>query len=208
MESAEFTSALRTSLLLAICATSISMVIGSMAAFSLDRYPWRRRNQIMGILLSPLIVPMLVTGIAMLQFFAMIGLPRSFFLLLLGHLLICLPYVIRMVLSALSGWDSSIEEAAMNLGASRMHAILLITLPNIAPGLIAAAIFAFIESFGNLTLSTFISGSRVSTLPVRLFTFIEFSYDSTVTAVSTVILVITLAAMLLLSRAASLERLF
>lgn len=207
-DSAEFTSALRTSLLLAVCATVISMVVGSMAAFSLDRYPWRWRSQIMAVLLSPLVVPMLVTGIAMLQFFATIGLARSFLLLLLGHLLICIPFVVRMVLSALAGLDRSIEEAAMNLGASRMRTITEITLPNIAPGLIAAAIFAFIESFGNLTLSTFIAGPRDSTLPVRLFTFIEFSYDSTVTAVSTVILLITLIAMLLLSRAASLERLF
>lgn len=208
LASPEFMGAFRTSLSLAAMATTISLIVGTMAAFALDRLVLRWRSQIVAAFLSPLVVPMLVTGIALLQFFARVGVPRSFLLLLFGHLLICIPYVVRMMLSSLAGFDRSIEEAAMNLGASPVRAIVAITLPNIAPGLLAAAIFAFIESFGNLSLSAFVAGPRASTLPVRLFTFIEFSYDSTVTAVSTVILVVTLAAMLLLARVASLEKLF
>lgn len=208
LESAEFTSALRTSLILAVAATAASLLIGGMAAFSLSRYRFRWRDQIVALFLSPLIVPMIVIGIALLQFFAQLGIARSFRLLLLGHLLITVPFVVRMVLSALAGFDRALEEAAMNLGASPPRAVLSITLPIITPGLVAAAIFAFIESFGNLTLSTFIAGPRDSTLPVRLFTYVEFAYDPTVTAVSTIILIITLGAMLLLARVASFERLF
>ncbi len=208
LASEQFTSALQTSVLLALVATAISLVVGTLAAFSLSRHPFRFRDAIVAFFLSPLVVPMIVIGIALLQFFARMGVPRSFELLLLGHLLICTPFIVRMVLSALTGFDIAIEEAALNLGASPLRAVVAVTLPNVAPGLVAAAIFAFIESFGNLTLSTFIAGPRVSTLPVRLFTYVEFAYDPVVTAVSTVILVITLGLMLALTRLASLERLF
>jgi putative spermidine/putrescine transport system permease protein len=206
--SAEFTDALRTSVTLAVLATLSALAVGGMAAFALDRYRVPRRAELEAFFLSPLVVPMIVIGIAILQFFALLQIPRSFLLLFLGHLVITIPYTIRTLLASLSGLDRNLEEAARNLGATAFVTFRRVTLPLVAPGLMAAGIFAFIESFGNLTLSVFIAGPRVATLPVRLFAFIEFSFDPTVAAVSTVILAVVVLAMLLLTRVASLERLF
>jgi putative spermidine/putrescine transport system permease protein len=206
--STEFTDALRTSVMLAIMATLSALLVGGMAALALDRYRVPARAHLEALFLSPLVVPMIVMGIAILQFFALLQIPRSFLLLFFGHLIITIPYTIRTLLASLAGFDRNLEEAARNLGASGLVTFRRITLPLVAPGLLAAGIFAFIESFGNLTLSVFIAGPRVATLPVRLFAFIEFSFDPTVAAVSTVILVVVVLAMLLLTRVASLERLF
>jgi putative spermidine/putrescine transport system permease protein len=158
-------------------------------------------------LLSPLVIPLVVLGIALLQFLSRLGLAKTFTSLLLGHLVITMPYVVRTLLAALSGFNRSIEEAALNLGANPAKVLWYVTLPNLRSGFLAAAIFAFITSFGDISISIFLAGGRNATLPVRLFQFVQYAYDPTITAVSTVIIVLTMTLIVTLDWVMGLERL-
>jgi putative spermidine/putrescine transport system permease protein len=193
---------------LGLASVAIALVLGTMAAVAIDRFNFPGRREIQMLLISPLVVPQLVVGIAILQFFAMLSIKRGFLLLLIGHVIITSPYVTRSILAALAGFDRSLEEAAMNLGASPLGAFILITLPNISAGILGASIFAFIVSFANLTMSIFIGGPRSTTLPIRLWNYLEFAYDPVITTIGTVILIITVGLLFILSRVASLEKLF
>ncbi len=203
-----FMSSLRVSLSLGLEAVAVAMILGTMAGVAITRYNFPGRTQIQLLLVSPLIIPQLVVGIAILQFFAQLGIARGYLLLLIGHVIITAPYVTRSVISALAGYGQSLEEAAMNLGASPIRAFVEVTIPSIKAGLLGAGIFAFLSSFSNLTMSVFIGGPRDATLPVRLWSYIEYNYDPVITTISTVILVITIVLLIILARVASLEKLF
>ncbi len=203
-----FVSSLKLSVWLGLASVAIALVLGTMAAVAIDRFNFPGRREIQMLLISPLVVPQLVVGIAILQFFAMLSIKRGFVLLLIGHVIITSPYVTRSILAALAGFDRSLEEAAMNLGASPIGAFMRITLPNISAGILGASIFAFIVSFANLTMSIFIGGPRSTTLPIRLWNYLEFAYDPVITTIGTIILIITVGLLFILSRVASLEKLF
>lgn len=203
-----FVSSLKLSLWLGLISVSISLIVGTMSAIAIDRFNFPGRRMIQMLLISPLIVPQLVLSIAILQFFAMLTIKRGFILLIIGHVVITSPYVTRSILAALSNFDRSIEEAAMNLGASPLTAFVRVTLPNISAGILGASIFAFIISFSNLTMSIFIGGPRSTTLPIRLWSHLEYAYDPVITTIATVILIITIGLLLILARVSSLDKLF
>src|SRR5471030_2084586 len=147
LNEAEFTSSFRFSLLLAVLATLGALSLGTPAAIGLVRYRFPGRGLVQGLLLSPLIFPMLVTGIALLRLSTSLGAQDSLVNLSLGHILVTVPYVVRTVSASLLLVDPSIEEAARTLGASRLRGFWLVTRPQIMPGLVAGAIFAFVTSF-------------------------------------------------------------
>lgn len=199
-ESVQFKSAIWTSTYLALLATGISLALGFLAAFVIDRFQFSGRAVYQSLLLSPIVIPVVVLGLSLLQFFATLKLTQSFVGLLAGHVLITLPYVVRTLLTGLSLFNKVLEEAALNLGASPLRTLTRVTIPVLMPNLIAASVFAFVTSFGNVTLSVFLAGPATVTLPVQIFSFVESSYDPTVAAVSGVVIVVTLLVILITER--------
>lgn len=206
-ESEPFRAALWTSTYIALLITLISVAIGFAAAFAIDRYSFRGKALVHGLAFSPLIVPAVVLGLGLMQLFAFLGLAQTIFPLLLGHLVLAIPYVVRTILASLSLHDRVLEEAAMNLRAMPLQVIRRVTLPLILPGLLSAAIFAFVTSFGNATVSAFLtSGGRI-TLPIQIFTYLDTVYDPTVAAVSAIVILITLVIILTIERLIGAEKL-
>ena len=129
-------------------------------------------------------LPTIVLGAAILQYASALGFARSFWALFVGHVVLVTPYVMRTTLASLAGSERALEEAAQDLGANRIETFFLITLPQIKPGVIAGALFAFINSWINVEVSIFNSTSQLVTLPVKLFNYIQFNIDPTLAAVS------------------------
>ncbi|MDH2348362.1 ABC transporter permease [Bradyrhizobium sp. SSUT77] len=204
-ESDAFRSALWTSTYVAVLVAVIALVIGFAAAFAINRYHFRGKTFLQGLAFSPLTVPAVVLGLGLLHLFAFLGLARTIYPLLLGHLVLAIPYAVRTILASLALHDRVIEEAAMNLRATPLQVIRRITVPLILPGLLSAAIFAFVTSFGNATVSAFLtSGGRI-TLPIQIFIYLDTVYDPTVAAVSAIMILVTLIVILTIEHLISAE---
>jgi len=206
LSSAPFMGSLWTSVRLACLATIGALSLGLCAAMALDRYRFRGREVIRNLTLSPLVVPMVVLGIALLQFLASMKLNQTFVGLLAGHILITVPYVVRTLSASLVLFDRSIEQAAANLRAPPWRVLRLVTLPILFPAIISATVFAFVTSFGNVTLSIFLGTSQATTLPVQIFTYVEQNYDPVLAAVSAVVIMVTLAMILIIEKVVGVEK--
>ncbi len=202
----EFIAAFRLSLLIAATTSVLATTLGTLAALGLIRSRFAGRDLVNSFLLSPLMVPTVVTGISLLYFFSRVGLASTLTGIIVGHVIVTIPYVIRTVSASLAGFDQSLERAAMNLGANRPQTFFRITLPLIAPGITAGAIFAFIVSFDELTVTLFVSGPKLATLPIRIYNHITYITDPLVAAISAAIVFMTLGAVLSLERLVGLDR--
>jgi len=179
------------SLMLALCATLLSLVLGTAAAYALIRRKVPASDAISAALMAPLVFPAVVIAVALLQYYTLIGVRGSFAALAAAHALITLPYVVRSVLASLAGTDPALEEAARTLGAGPWAAFRKATLPLIRPGLVAGGIFAFIVSFDNVPVSIFLVSVRHTTLPVKVFTAVEHGIDPGIAAISSLLIVVT-----------------
>jgi putative spermidine/putrescine transport system permease protein len=204
----EFLEALWVSLVVAAVSATLATILGTLAALSLVRYRFRGRALFNAFFLSPLMLPTVILGLALLQFYALVGITRTPASLVCGHLVITVPYVIRLVGAGLAGLDPSLERAAMSLGATPWRTFRAITLPLIGPGVAAGAAFAAIVSFDDVNIALFLASPRAPTLPVRIFTYIEQTFDPLVTAVCSVLILLTLAAIVVVERGIGLGRLF
>lgn len=196
------------SIVLGLLCTLASMLLGSLAAIGLHRHKFFARGFFRSFLLSPLVLPTIVTGVALLQFYYVVELDAPLLGLLIGHVLITIPYVIRTVGAGLVGLDVAIEEAAVSLGAGTLRTMLRVTLPAIAPSMLSAAIFVFITSFDQATVSIFLSQSVVMPLPIRIYSYIEFAVDPMIAAVSTLLIIIAFGVIALLQKVLGLDRAF
>jgi putative spermidine/putrescine transport system permease protein len=169
---------------LAAAATVIALLLGVPAALVIARGEFRGRGALSAMFLSPLVLPTIVLGAAMLQYASAFGFARSFWALLVAHVVLVTPYIMRTTLASLSGSERVLEEAAQDLGASPAEVFFLVTLPQIKPGVVAGALFAFINSWINVEVSIFNSTAQLVTLPVKLFNYIQFNIDPTLAAVS------------------------
>jgi len=188
------------SLWLAVLAAACATALGLLSAFALVRYRFPGRDLVTTLVLSPLLLPGIVTGVALLQFLAAIGAGPSFSRLIVAHVIIITPYVIRTVTASLVGVDTRLEEAAMTLGANRWTVTRLVTLPLIRSAVIAGAIFAFIASFDNVAVSIFLSTPQFTPLPILLYQYVEATGTPVVAAVSTCQILLIAGLMLLLER--------
>jgi putative spermidine/putrescine transport system permease protein len=195
-----YLSAIRMSLILAFGSTAISLVIGVAAAYALFRKALPGSEAITSFLMAPLILPAVVIGVGLLQYFSLTGLRGSLFGLLMAHVVITAPYIVRSALASLSGVDLATEEAARVLGANGFEAFRLVTLPMIMPGLIAGALFAFITSLDNVPVTIFLISANQTTLPVLIFTSVEMGVDPSIAAVSTLLIVGTGVILLIAER--------
>lgn len=206
LTSRELTEALWLSVRLGAAVTLAATVAGTLAALALTRYRWPGREAIRTFLMAPIVLPGIVLGIALLIFLNRTPLAQSFGGLFAAHLAVALPYVVRTVAATLEGFDRIVEEAAASLGAPPLAAFRTVTLPLIKPGVIAGATFAFITSFDELVVSLFLTGPRLSTLPVQIYNYIEFASDPTIAAISVLLIVFTTAVVLLVERVVGFSR--
>ena len=203
----EFIAAFWRSLGLGALSSAVAVAISVPAALAIARYRFHGREAMSALFMSPLMIPHIVLGVAFLRFFTQVGLGGTFAGLVLAHIVIVLPFALRLTLASAIGLDRAVEHAAVSLGASEWTVLRRITLPLVAPGLISGWALAFINSFDEVTMTVFVSAPGTVTLPVQMFLYIQDNIDPLVTSVSACVIAITVAALVALDRAYGLERL-
>jgi putative spermidine/putrescine transport system permease protein len=199
--------ALMTSVEVAAFSTATALLIGTLCAIALVRGRFPGRDSIATLLVSPLMLPGLVIGIAMLQGFKEMGLREVYSSLLAAHVVITLPYVARTVLAALSLFDFSLIDAARTLGCSYGGAILRVLVPTLGPAFLTSGMFAFLASMDNYPISIFFTDGRTKTLPIQMLQYVEENPDPTIAAISSGLVVLAILALLLGDRLVGLRKL-
>lgn len=207
LEDRQFTSAFYRSLTLALITASLAVLLAIPAAFAMHRYSFPGRGFLVGFFLSPLVIPHVVLGVAFLRFFSQAGLSGSFVALSAAHVLIIFPYALRLVLAAMASMNPMLERAAYSLGATHIDVMRRVLLPAILPGIVGGWIISFIQSFDEVTMTVFIASPSQTTLPVRMYHYIEESIDPLVASISTVVIVGTFLLMLVIDRIYGIDRL-
>ncbi|MGE0237750.1 MAG: ABC transporter permease [Parvibaculaceae bacterium] len=212
--SSEFLKALGVSLLVALGTTTIATLVGTPAALALVRGKFRGRQLIAALCLSPLMVSTLVIGVAAYQYVVVLwdwfglSLAGSLIGLVLGQTAFTIPFVVRSAITGQSHLDESLEEASLSLGAAPLETFFRVTLPIIRPGIVSGAVFAFIMSFDDVPIALFLGGGGATTLPVKIYTSVEFSISAEVMAVGTIVIGASLLIMLVLARTVGLHLMF
>ncbi len=189
----ELRDALRISALLGSVSTLLATSIGTLSALALVRYRLPGKTAISALLLSPILFPAVVLALALLVAFQRVGLTQTFTGLVAAHTLLITPFVIRLVMASLAEFDPSLEEATQNLGATWSRTFFRVTLPLALPGILAGAVFAFIMSFDELVVTLLLAGPQLQTLPIRIFNYVQYSSDPSISAISTCLIVAWLA---------------
>lgn len=198
--------AVKLSLNLAVISTLISLVLGTLAAIAVTRGSFRGRTAIATFTVSPLMMPGLVVGVALLQFFREIGLRDAYWSLLLGHIVITLPFVMRTLLASMAAFDFSLVDAARTLGLSYNKAILQVLVPNLAPAYLTGGLFAFLASMDNYPISIFLTDARNKTLPIKMLQYLEEQPDPSLAAMSSGLILLAVIVLIVGSRTVGLNR--
>ena len=204
--SAEWMRALKNSIIVAPAATVLAMVFGTLAAIGLTRGEFRGKALVMSLLISPMIVPVVIIGVASYLFFAPLGFGNSYLALILVHAVLGVPFVIITVSATLQGFNYNLVRAAASLGASPLTAFFRVTLPLIAPGIFAGAFLAFMASIDNVPVSLFLSTARTDMLPIRMWGMMESTLDPRIAAVSGVLITSAFLLMLIMEWTVGLTR--
>lgn len=192
---------------LAAVATIISIIIGVPTAQVLARYNFFGKKLIEAFLSSSLLLPQIVFGVALLQFFSyFMAKPQSFWTLTLGHIVLTLPYIIRTCLASFISLGKSMEEASQDLGANRLTTFLLITVPLIKPSVIAGGLFAFAISWINVEVTIFLTASNKMALPVKMFNYVQYNVDPIIAATSALTIYIAFILIVVIDYFVSLEK--
>ena len=195
-----FMTTFQTSMIVSLLGNLLALLLGIPAAYALSRFQFRGKGLLNGIFISPVLIPGIVMGYAMLKYVIVVYHLPIYAGLLVGHTVLMLPFIIRVIASSLSNFDFAIEEAALSLGAGRLETFFKVVLPNIRSGIIAAILIAFLESFNNVDISVFMTGPGVSTLPIQMLTYVENNFDPTIAAISVVLMMITAILMFVIER--------
>lgn len=197
-DSRSLVSSLKSSLSLALWASLLGIVIGLFAAVAIVKRPGKLSSFLLSIFLSPSLIPGIVIGYVLFQCIVVnLAIPLDA-ALIIGHLLVVLPYSVRIITAGLKGSDASIEEAAMTLGCSKAGAFVRVVLPSLKPSILSAFMLSFINSFNNIPVSMYLKGPGKNTLPYAMMNYIEYNYDPTVSALSVMLMALTLIAMILI----------
>ncbi|HET9269616.1 MAG TPA: ABC transporter permease [Vicinamibacterales bacterium] len=191
---------------LAVAAATGATLLSIPAGMAIAWYRFAGREAILGLMLSPLMVPHVVLGIALLKFFTMLGVQGTIGGLAVAHIVLVVPYVLRLVIAAATGFERSIAQAAESLGASRWTVFRRVELPLLMPGVAGGWLVAFINSFDELTMSVFVASPATQTLPVKMYHHIVHTIDPLLASISTLLIVLTLVLMLALDRLYGLDR--
>lgn len=195
------------SLWIALVNTVIATSLGTMAAVAFGRYTFRGKTLMQALLFPPIAIPWLVIGTAMLVFFFWVGksvgepgMARGLHAILAGHVALSLPYVILVVGARLNDYPKSLEEAAATLGATPWQVFRRVSVPILAPGVVAAALFAFAVSFDQFVISYFLAPPGITTLPVEIYSAIRQGFTPEINAISTIIILVSMGLMLVVAR--------
>ncbi|MEF2070314.1 ABC transporter permease [Consotaella aegiceratis] len=200
-----FMSALWLSIEIAVVSTMLATFIGSTASLAIARGNLPGAGLITAFVLSPLMLPAILTGLALFQAYMLLDVGRPLWGLVMGHVLVTTPYVIRTTLAVLHNFDTRLEEAATNLGADPLRVYFEVTLPLVKPGVIAGGIFAFIVSFDQFPVSLFLIAPGSETLPITLFNYLKFEMDGRIAAASVVSILLAFIVVLGLDRTVGLK---
>jgi putative spermidine/putrescine transport system permease protein len=189
-----------TSVIVSMIGNLFALLLGIPAAYALSRFEFKGKGALNAIFISPVLIPGIVLGFTMLKYLIVTYHLPIYAALLIGHTVIMLPFIIRVIASSLSNFDFAIEEAALSLGAGQLKTFFKIVLPNIKSGIIAAILIAFLESFNNVDISVFMTGPGVSTLPIQMLTYVENHFDPTIAAISVILMLFTAVLMFIIER--------
>ena len=185
------------SLVIGLTASAVSTVLGTMAGYAMYRY---RMRLLPVLVLAPIAIPEILMGISLLMFFVMLNITLGMVSIVLSHIAFCVGFVAIVVRSRLAGMDESLTEAARDLGATPWQAFRLVTLPLIMPGVVAGALMAFTLSIDDFVITFFTAGVGSSTLPLQIYTMVKIAVTPEVNAVSTLLMLLTLALILIASK--------
>jgi spermidine/putrescine transport system permease protein len=178
----------------------IATLLGTLAAYAFARFEFRAKRMLQLLLFPPITIPWLIIGTSMLIFFFWTGIGRGLHAILLGHVALSLPYVIVVVGARFASFGPQLEEAAATLGATPIQVFLRVTVPILAPGIVAAALFAFAVSFDQFVISYFLAPPGTSTLPVEIYTAIRKGFTPEINAISSIIILLSMGLMLMVAR--------
>lgn len=198
--STNFVSGFFNSIKVAVIATVADIFLGVTAALAVSRYRFKGRELLVAFFTSPMYVPSIAFGFVLLQVFSAIGSIPAFLRILLGHGVIILPYILRNTLAVLASFNWTLEDAAASLGATPLQTFFKITLPLVKPGVVAGALLSFLYSFDEAVLSSLLNSPKFITLPIRIMNYMEFSFDPTLAAISTVLILLSFMTIVLLER--------
>lgn len=191
--------ALRNSLVLGVLSCFLAAVIGTLGAVGLSRIHWRSKGILEYVSILPLMIPEIILGMVFLAFFSLLNLPFGMVTLLIGHTVFCVPYILMEVKARLVGMDKSLEEAAMDLGATPVRTFFDVTLPLIMPAVLSGVLLAFAMSMDDVVISVFVNGPRTSTLPIKVYTQLKTGVTPEINALCTLMLGATLLVLLIYS---------
>jgi spermidine/putrescine transport system permease protein len=188
LERPDILRGLKVSLIVGISATVISAVLGTLIALALARHKFRGRRAFEGFLYIPIVTPEIVVGISLLILFALIKFPLGVTTITIAHVAFCISFVVVVVLARIEGMDQNLEEAALILGADEVTTFWKVTVPQLWPGILAGALLAFTMSFDDFVITSFVSGSGSSTLPIVVYGMVRKNVEPSINAISTIIL--------------------
>ena len=185
------------SLTVAVISTAVSAIIGTVGAIGLQRQKFKGKGVINLLTFIPIVIPEIIMGISLLVFFSALQMDFGILTLVLAHTTFCIPFVLINVKSRLAGFDMSLEEAAMDLGASKFTVFRTITLPLIFPAVISGAMLAFALSLDDVIINFFVSGPESTTLPIKIFSMLRFGLSPEINALCTIMLLATFVVLIL-----------
>lgn len=186
---------LENSVIIASATTVLATILGTLAAYGLTSVEFRLKGLLLALLLSPMMVPLVITALAAYFVFARVGLAGTFTGMILAHTVLAVPFVVITVTATLQGFDRNMVRAAQSLGARPLGAFFSVTLPLIMPGVISGAIFAFVTSFDEIVVALFIASPAQFTLPRQLFSGLRDNLDPSIVAIATLLIVVSIALM-------------
>lgn len=198
-ENSSLMEALGNSLILAVASCLLSAVIGTLGAVGMAKIEYRSKGLIEYVSLLPLMIPEIILGMVFLAFFSQLNLPFGMLTLLIAHTVFCVPYILMEVKARLVGMDKSLEEAAMDLGASPVRIFFDITLPLIMPAVLSGSLLAFAMSMDDVVISVFVNGPRLSTLPIKVYTQMKTGVTPEINALCTLMLAVSVIILLVYS---------
>lgn len=200
-----FVKAFKFSLQLGLVSATLATAIGMISAYGIVRFLGRRRALGQALSLMPMMIPHILISLSLLLLLTQVTLPEIA-LLVIGHVMICLPFTIAGIIASLEGVDHQLELAAWTLGASRLRILWEVTIPLVAPGLVSSMLFAFIVSFGDVYISLFLSSPGKTTLPIEIFTYMLWDSSPVVAAITTVQMAMIIVLGLLIERLVGLRK--
>jgi len=196
----DFQKGFANAMIVMVWASTIALAVGAAFAFAVDRFSFRGKALLEAVLLSPMVIPKFTIGLGFLILAAQVGMSRGYTVVVVTHVVLVLPFVVRCVYVSLRNLDRNLERAAESLGASPLMVLIKIDLPLLLPGLFGGWLFAAILSFNEFTASLFVTGSRTETLPVAMYNYVREFVDPTMAAISTIFIVLTAVVLIVANR--------